>query len=539
MEFTYIKPDHTVLFQSVIGVNGMGVKYPQNYIPIYNQFFSLTSNNYNTIRLNHKHSLYEVKNKVNANIFNCTIQTGKIQKEQDVYFKYSPLLDPLKYIVGRYKEYDIGSLPQYTRLQEHAKCSDSNNSAYIDGMFNYLSNQLLHYHGFLHGLEFYGSFLAIKNTFECNISDDIEYIVQSDFFNQHNDTLFHINIPITKSSPKRSRCNKPSLDIGEVTDISYDTMPSLNISDSIETELELVYLNVTQSTEETTINSECSSVSSKTEENNSDTSSTSGYSTITEDDDNIATLYSFPVHVIAMEKCVETLDDYLSHHKESLCEDEWRSILFQVVMTLLVYQRTFHLTHNDLHTNNIMYTHTHHTYLVYTWNDITFKVPTFGKIYKIIDFGRAIYRFRGRILCSDSFHPKGDAASQYNCEPYLNKQKPCIEPNFSFDLCRLGCSLFDFISDDIDYNTVKDTDNTHRIILEWCQDDKGRNILVKQNGEERYPDFKLYKMIARTVHTHTPELELNKPYFSTFITQEHVDTTLPTMHINAFTNYIN
>ena len=538
MEFTYIKPNHTVLFQSVVDENGMGVKYPQNYIPIYNRFFSLTSNNYNTITLNHKRSLYKVQNKVNTSIFNCIIQTGKKQEEQDVYFKYSPLLDPLKYIVGRYKEYDIRSLPQYTTLQEHAKCRDSNNSAYVDGMFNYLSNQLLH-HGFLHGLEFYGSFLAIKNNFECDISDDIEYIVESDYFNQHNNTLFYINIPITKSSPTRSRCNKPTLNINEVTDVSYDTIPSLKISDSVETEVELIYSNDTHSTETNTQNSDSSSVSSKTEENKSDTSSSSGYSTITEDDDIIATISNFPVHVIAMEKCVETLDDYISQHKESICEDEWRSILFQVVVSLLVYQQTFHLTHNDLHTNNIMYIHTPHTYLVYTWNDITFQVPTFGKIYKIIDFGRAIYRFRGRILCSDSFHPKGDAATQYNCDPYFNNNKQRVEPNYSFDLCRLGCSLFDFISDDIDYNSVKDTDNTHRIILEWCQDDKGRNVLVKQNGAERYPDFKLYKMIARTVHTHTPELELNKSYFSTFITNSQVDTSFPIMHINAFTKYIN
>ena len=32
-----------------------------------------------------------------------------------------------------------------------------------------------------------------------------------------------------------------------------------------------------------------------------------------------------------------------------------------------------------------------------------------------------------------------------------------------------------------------------------------KNILYKKNGDERYPDFKLYKMIARTVHNHTPE----------------------------------
>ena len=35
-----------------------------------------------------------------------------------------------------------------------------------------------------------------------------------------------------------------------------------------------------------------------------------------------------------------------------------------------------------------------------------------------------------------------------------------------------------------------------------------KNILYKKNGEERYPDFKLYKMIARTVHNHTPEAQL-------------------------------
>ena len=35
--------------------------------------------------------------------------------------------------------------------------------------------------------------------------------------------------------------------------------------------------------------------------------------------------------------------------------DEWRSIMFQIVITLATYQKTFNFTHNDLHTNNIMY----------------------------------------------------------------------------------------------------------------------------------------------------------------------------------------
>ena len=40
-----------------------------------------------------------------------------------------------------------------------------------------------------------------------------------------------------------------------------------------------------------------------------------------------------------------------------------------------------------------------------------------------------------------------------------------------------------------------------------------KNILYKANGDERYPDFKLYKMIARLVHNHTPEKQLDNVKF--------------------------
>ena len=83
----------------------------------------------------------------------------------------------------------------------------------------------------------------------------------------------------------------------------------------------------------------------------------------------------------------------------------------------------------------------------------------------------------------------------------------------SFDLCRLGTSRFDFILD-IDLDSKKD--NLQKTIYRWCQDDSGKNVLYKRNGEERYPNFKLYKMIARTVHNHTPEKQLDFPFFKQF-----------------------
>ena len=91
-----------------------------------------------------------------------------------------------------------------------------------------------------------------------------------------------------------------------------------------------------------------------------------------------------------------------------------------------------------------------------------------------------------------------------------------LEPNFSFDLCRLGCALFDVIVEDLD-NISKIKSPILKIILEWCKDDKGRNVMYKNNGEERYPDFKLYKMIARTVHNHTPQSVMEDIYFKRYI----------------------
>jgi hypothetical protein len=44
------------------------------------------------------------------------------------------------------------------------------------------------------------------------------------------------------------------------------------------------------------------------------------------------------------------------------------------------------------------------------------------------------------------------------------------------------------------------------------------NVLYKNNGEDRYPDFKLYKMIARSVHNHIPSKQLSRPEFVSFRT---------------------
>jgi len=165
-----------------------------------------------------------------------------------------------------------------------------------------------------------------------------------------------------------------------------------------------------------------------------------------------------------------------------------------------------------------MYVPTNHKFIYYTYKKNTYKVPTYGRLYKIIDFGRAIYKFNGKLFCSDSFQTGGDAATQYNTEPYFNDKKSRLEPNFSFDLCRLACSIFDYVVED--FENIKSLESSSplvKLIIEWCLDDNGVNVLYKNNGMERYPDFKLYKMIARLVHNHTPTNQLERPEFSKFL----------------------
>ena len=100
--------------------------------------------------------------------------------------------------------------------------------------------------------------------------------------------------------------------------------------------------------------------------------------------------------MICLESCKNTLDDYMLNNDVE--NKEWSAIFMQIIFTLLVYQKCFHFTHNDLHTNNVMYVETDKQNLVYHFDNKYYKVPTFGKIWKIIDFGRAIYKFKGHTI---------------------------------------------------------------------------------------------------------------------------------------------
>ena len=365
-----------------------------------------------------------------------------------------------------------------------------------------------------------------------NIVDDYDYLLNSTFFNKNLNKLFKTthNDFIHSYLNKNSRANRHKLNMDPTT-IPDDEPLDLNVEelgfpleetamdnsalDDVYEQSEQKYEHKSDSSDSDNNYSSEEDTASGSDVNDDDISE--GNSQESEEDNEPENIYAyihdFPVQMIFLEKCDGTLDELF---ESGLDEKHAASALFQVIMTLIVYQRAFNFTHNDLHTNNIMYQNTEKMFLYYKIQGVLYKVPTYGKIFKIIDFGRSIYHFQGQRFCSDSFSPGGDAATQYNCEPYFNENKPRIEPNNSFDLCRLGTSIFDFIFDIDDPNHDRKMTPLQTTILRWCSDDSGKNVLYKRNGEERYPNFKLYKMIARNVHKHTPQAQLEFPFFKQF-----------------------
>jgi len=628
----------------------------QNYIPIYRRFFDINETNYNNIQLNqhyylqniieHQSRIMETEKRGEAEANDETRNSSLNHLETVIgddsgntinvpmFVKYSPLLDPIRYLSGKYEPSLAAksSLPKYDSTPDtcEEKMLNTNNSSYVDGFFSYLTSCALHTHGIVHGLDYYGSYLCKQREFSTNVFDDIDYLADCSFFNTYENERFTIdysqfgddetsmtnsgnnkwmklrnklnpvlhkgnNVPIkiteddieitvadtdtvavtagagaeevaTATAPLSAEEVVPilstSLDIVEInmddfdthqTDIdirncnktprnndrnsdsdsdsetsqsnsSYTTMESDSGDDDIESDID-----IDNTTKEDAGNNRHDDSGSDGDSDGDDdrdddrdgdddrdeSGSGSEYSDYSDDEQIIVKIKDFPIQAILLEKCVSTLDSIMMH--DELTKEEWTSLLFQVIMTLVIYQKMFAFTHNDLHTNNIMFIETTEEFIYYLFEGQYYKVPTYGRIFKIIDFGRAIYKFRGELICSDSFHPKGDAATQYNFPPFYNPDKPTVEPNFSFDLCRLACALFDYFVYDLrKVEKLCKTDPIIKLVVKWTMDDKGRNVLYKSSGEERYPDFKLYKMISRSVHGHIPANEIHTPIFDEY-----------------------
>ena len=207
-----------------------------------------------------------------------------------------------------------------------------------------------------------------------------------------------------------------------------------------------------------------------------------------------------PIQVLAMERLEITLTDLV---KLELSVGEWKSYLFEICFGLAVAQKHFGFIHNDLHSDNIMFKSTKIKEKYYQYQNKYFKVPTYGRETKIIDFARGIIKVGKRTYFSDVFKNEGDAGGQYN---YLNKQKN-KKFNYHFDLARLGTTIYEFTKNNEELKPI------NRLLILWTESKLGESFL------EMPDNFSLYVKIAECASNSLPKDQINSPIFSDLLVE--------------------
>ena len=194
-------------------------------------------------------------------------------------------------------------------------------------------------------------------------------------------------------------------------------------------------------------------------------------------------------------------------YNTNLSNDEWYSFLFQIYFSLNFIQTHFNMIHNDLHIGNILYKKTNEKYIYYYFNNRYYKIPTFNRIYIIIDWERSTFEYNGKFFHNDVYLSNNDCSGQYyyNSYHYCNKKNKL--PNKSFDITFLITSILNFYDDDSDYTLDNDLFN---YFINLLIDIKGN--IINYNNQS----FDLYEIISNYSIYGIPKNRLNDSIFKKF-----------------------
>ncbi len=179
-----------------------------------------------------------------------------------------------------------------------------------------------------------------------------------------------------------------------------------------------------------------------------------------------------------------------------------QSILFQLAFVLAAYQEAIQFVHGDLHAGNVMLVRSEETYGWYECEDEWFRVPLHGWRVALVDFGRSCFRWKDRWVAGDDYSMvrEGEAAGQWNMDPYYDPRAPLVGYNRSFDLAR----LFNELMTQMNEAMTQHFPASLALIERWMVDDFGGTFHRTETNEIRYPGFRLYRYLARHVHGLVP-----------------------------------
>jgi hypothetical protein len=474
----------------------------------------------------------------NKNIVNLKIH----DKTVSAYQKVVHILDA--YRVLRYGECYTTWPILWSQFDDTALINP-NNQAYVDAMGSYLAGSLKTQLKSPHFPEFYQAFRAVAKEYKFNIGEDIDsYRYTKWFWNAYDNGNFQICMREKESGrilsteemlellrPAEEDCEDSSTEEDDSEDSLSELEELGGIDEDTKTPLEDALEELELDTDSDS-NSEPAVIYRHSVRNKS----ASVHDEEEEDEFEEYTIHAIlkdmPSVILHTELMEGMMDDLLEEEEfEEGWEHRWTCWLYQVIAGLAQLQSVFHLIHNDLHTNNIMWKKTDAEFFTYKLaNGKIARIPTFGKRFTIIDYGRATFTFNGIEVMSSDFSEGKDAYGQYNYGPSKDVDMPLVRPNPSFDLARLACSLLRglypenpiakksgaVISKEGDWEIRETESELFNMLWNWLTDCNGENILETEEGDEKFPGFDLYQYIAANCKRARPLDWLEKKIYNQF-----------------------
>jgi len=460
------------------------------------------------------------------------------------------LVEPVDVMSGEILLPTDGGLPTFREAWQRTlrKLNDPYNEAYTDAVFACMASRLVETGRSPHFCRFYGTFNARMPEYKYNITDDIQDIQEEDWFHEGVEKGFFTILATDPANPDasaelkvwaRSHKQRPRLVLDRMTVSSSDEAEAEELEPEevgLEDNCELVETDIEVSGEAVVQRPQIQL--SRLGSGSAGSAGSDGSADSEDETEYFALLKNFPVQLTVLERCDGTLDDLMEDEIADTAteamretkEERWTAWIFQVIAGLVAIQQNYDCVHNDLHTNNVMWSGTGETHLYYhvaggAGGDRFYRVPTYGRLMKIIDFGRATFRAGtdNRMWFPDAYAPDAVAGGQYNCGAYYEQGRPKVVPNKSFDLCRLSVSILDTLWQDpleearprraLTREQTETVSPLWNLMWLWLTDREGRNVLRNPDGSERYPAFDLYCAIARDVQNAVPAQQLTLPLF--------------------------
>jgi hypothetical protein len=504
-----------------------------------------------------------------------SLQTRLRRANVPIWMRVAHLIPPWDYLDGRLTLPGDAALPAPRDAFQRTlrKINNPYHEAYTDAIFACMASRLVETGRSPHWCRFYGTFNGRVPEYRYDITDFLpEYQHESWFRRTLAEGLFTIEVsdPYNPSgSVERFDTNfwESGLrqriigDAGSSHGALSETMSVLSISEGREAATAAASLSDLEEMSDG-YDGDCDGaptevarpprrvrITAHTQTNSSGGSSDdSGYPLKFS-----AVLRDYPCQMTVLERCDGMMDDLMDDEhdpdvatldmRETLNE-RWTAWIFQVIAGLTVAQEHYGFVHNDLHTGNVMWCGTPETHMYYhicggAGGDRWYRVPTYGRLMKIIDFGRATFRptvaaeEAQHVWFPDSYGPGGDAEGMFNdgktYEPddFESYTRPAHAPNRSFDLARLAIAMLETLWPEppaakeprrvltrepgrVTYESVSPLWN---LLWLWLTDRHGKNILYRPDGGERYAEFEQYVALVRDAHNAVPARQLTLPLF--------------------------